>query len=106
MDIQIYELVLIAVIVLVASYTQSVSGFAFGIIAMIFLPSLLLYTEANVLSNMLSTITSALVMIALYKKISWKNIIFPLISSTLTKYLAITYVKSAKNYKGFHTSKI
>ena len=89
--------ILIAVIALVASYTQSVTGFGFGIVAMIFLPSLLLYTEANVLSSMLSTLTSALVLITTYRKINWKNLVFPLIGSIFTNYLAITFIKTQEN---------
>ena len=94
---EIHILVLISIVTLGASYIQSVTGFGFGIIAMIFLPSLLLYTEANVLSSILSTVTSALVVIAMHRKTSWKNLIFPLLGSTVANYLAITFVKSAKN---------
>ena len=94
---EIHILVLITIVTLGASYIQSVTGFGFGIIAMIFLPSLLLYTEANVLSSILSTVTSALVVIAMHRKTSWKNLIFPLLGSTVANYLAITFVKSAKN---------
>lgn len=94
---EIHILVLITIVTLGASYIQSVTGFGFGIIAMIFLPSLLLYTEANVLSSILSTVTSALVVIAIHRKTSWKNLIFPLLGSTVANYLAITFVKSAKN---------
>ena len=97
MDIEIYKLILIAVITLGASYTQTVTGFGFGIVAMIFLPSLLLYPEANALSSILSTVTSALVLLSVYRKINWKNLIFPLIGSIFANYFAITFMKSAEN---------
>lgn len=97
MDIEIYELGLIAIVTLCASYIQSVTGFGFGIVAMIFLPIFLLYTEANVLSSILSTVTSALLMITTYRKTNWKNLFFPLLGSSVANYLAITFVKSAKN---------
>lgn len=97
MDVETWRVVLIAIVTLGASYVQSVTGFGFGIVAMIFLPSLLLYTEANLLSTILSTITSLVVVFAMYRKIHWKNLIFPLIGSVITNYLAVTFVKSAKN---------
>ena len=96
MDLEIY-LCLIAAVTLVASYVQSVTGFAFGIIAMIFLPSFLLYTEANVLSTILSTLTSVLVLAATYRKINWKNLFFPIVGSFIANYFAVTFAKNAKN---------
>lgn len=97
MEIEIYKLLLIALVTLVASYEQSITGFGFGIVAMIFLPSFLVYTEANVLSSILSSVTSGLVMAAMYKKVNWKNLIFPLVGSFFANYFAISFVKGAKN---------
>ena len=51
MDDQLITVLLILAITLLSSTVQSVTGFGFGIVAMIFLPSILLYTEANVLST-------------------------------------------------------
>ena len=76
-------LILIALVTVLASYVQGVTGFGFGIVAMIFLPAFLLYTEANVLSSVLSTVTSATILISAYKNVHWKNLIFPLIGSGL-----------------------
>lgn len=90
-------LILIAAVTLAASYVQSVTGFGFGIVAMIFLPNLLLYTEANVLSSVLSSVTSALLMISIYRRINWKNLIFPLMGSFSANYFAVTFAKNAKN---------
>lgn len=89
-------LILIALVTLLASFVQSVTGFAFGIIAMVFLPSFLLYTEANVLSTVLSTFTSLLVVVATYRKIHYKNLVFPLIGSFVANYFAVTFAKTAK----------
>ena len=96
-DMEIYQLILIAVIAVAASCVQSITGFGFGIVAMIFLPRLLLYTEANVLSSILSALTSVLVIVVMWRKTSWKNLIFPLLSSILMSYFATAFVKSAKN---------
>ena len=56
MNIEIYQLFLIMLVVFSASYIQSVTGFGFGIFAMIFLPHILMYTEANVPSSILSAL--------------------------------------------------
>ena len=77
MENPILTFAIIALIMLGASYIQSVTGFGFGIFAMMFLPYILLYTEANILSSIISALTSVGVAIALWRKISWKNIIFP-----------------------------
>lgn len=97
MDTEIYTLILTAAVALIASFTQSVTGFGFGIVAMIFLPVFLPYTEANFLSSLLSTVTSIMMLIAIFKKISWRNLIFPLTGSFVFNYLAITFVKNAAN---------
>ena len=97
MEAEIYTLSLIALVVFGASYIQSVTGFAFGIFSMIFLPSLLLYTEANVLSSMLSMLTSLTVAVVLFKKISLKNLIFPLIGCLLSTFFAVSFIKAQKN---------
>ena len=82
---------------MVAGFIQSVTGFGFGIFAMIFLPYLLTYTEANTLSSMLSMLTSLLVILATFRNVSWKNLIFPLVSCTVTTYLSVIFIKSQKN---------
>ena len=89
--------ILIAAVVLCASYIQSVTGFGFGIFAMIFLPSLLLYTEANALSSTLSAMTSVSVALALYKHITWKNLLFPLVGCLASTAFAVTFIKTQKN---------
>ena len=73
MDLELYQLLLVAAVALFASFIQSVTGFGFGIFAMIFLPYLLSFGEANALSTMLSTLTSLSVMITMLRKISWKK---------------------------------
>ena len=97
MEVEIYQLILISVIAFVASYIQSVTGFGFGIFAMIFLPSLLLYTEANMVSSMLSVFTSVFVMVQTFKKASFKNIIFPLVGFLFTTCISVMFLKGAEN---------
>ena len=97
MDLELYQLLLIAAVALFASFIQSVTGFGFGIFAMIFLPHLLSFGEANALSTMLSTLTSLSVMIVMLRKISWKNIIFPMIGCLITTVLSVYFIKSQEN---------
>ena len=97
METEIYIFGLAAAIIFGASYIQSVTGFGFGIFAMIFLPSVLLYTEANVLSTILSSITSAIMAVTIFKKINWKNLIFPLIGALCATQLAVNFIKVQKS---------
>lgn len=97
MELEIYKLALIVLITFGGSYIQGVTGFGFGIFAMIFLPSILLFTEANLLSSILSSVTAVLVAVAMYRKINWKNLIFPLIGNGIANYFAITFLKSAES---------
>ena len=84
--------VLIGLVTLCASYIQSVTGFGFGIFAMMFLPSLMLYTEANVLSSTLSLFTSLSIAWLMRRQIHWKNILFPLAGCLVATYAAVAFV--------------
>lgn len=97
MNIEVILLCLIAVVTFGASFVQSVTGFGFGIVAMIFLPSLLSYTEANALSSILSTITSLIVVMVTYKNVNWKNLIFTLFGSLVANYFAVNFMKTTAN---------
>ena len=85
--------ILVAAVTFAASYIQGSTGFGFGIFAMIFLPSLLLYTEANVLSSMLSALSALFVTILMLRKIHWKNICFPTIGCLFSTYVAVSFIK-------------
>ena len=97
MNGEILPFILIALITLGASYIQSVSGFGFGIFAMIFLPHLLLYTEANVLSSLLITLTSIGICLFTFRKVNFKNLWFPLIGSAAITFFSVSFVKTQKN---------
>ena len=98
MEDLILQLTLVALVSLGASYTQSVTGFGFGIFAMIFLPGIMsLYTEANVLSTILSTLTSVSLAFVLRRAISWRNIIFPLLGCLVSTALAVAFVRTQEN---------
>ena len=90
-------LILIAAVTLAASYVQGVTGFGFGIVAMIFLTKFLPYTEANAISSILGPATAAVIIVSSYRKIHWRNLIFPLIGSFAANYFAVAFAKTAEN---------
>ena len=94
MNIGITELLLVMLVTFFASYIQSVTGFGFGIFAMIFFPYLLLFTEANMLSSMLSVFVSVALLIVMWKKVNWKNTIFPMIGCLVSTFLSVLFIKS------------
>ncbi len=87
-------LILVSVVTFVASYIQGATGFGFGIFAMIFYPNLLLYTEANVLSSILSALSALFVAILMFRKIHWKNIWFPIIGCLFSTFIAVSFIKT------------
>ncbi len=97
MDIQISTMILIALVALCASFIQSVTGFGFGIFAMMFFPYFLMFTEANVLSSILGAFTSVCVVVTMLKKVHWKNLLFPIIGSFVGTFFAVTFIKSQSN---------
>lgn len=90
-------MLLVCLTVLGGSLIQSVTGFGFGIFSMIFLPNLLAYTEANVLSTMLSILTSLFVMLASIRSVNLKNLFFPLIGSYLSTWFAVSFIRTQTN---------
>ena len=94
MNPDILTFVLVASITLAASYIQGATGFGFGIFAMILLPSILAYTEANVLSSILSSLSSLFVAILMFRKIHWRNTIFPVVGCLISTYLAVSIIKT------------
>lgn len=94
MNPDILTFVLVAAITLAASYIQGATGFGFGIFAMILLPSILAYTEANVLSSILSSLSSLFVAILMFRKIHWRNTIFPVVGCLVSTYLAVSIIKT------------
>ena len=94
---EIYQLLLISLITFGAGCLQSTTGFGFGIFSMIFLPYILLYTEANAVASTLSMCTSATVVAATWKKMNWKNIIFPFVGCLAATYFAVYFIKSQDN---------
>ncbi len=82
MQIELWQAALAVVLVtLVGSIIQRVTGFGFGIWAMIFLPTLLggSHPQATLVSSLMSLISCAMVAFTMLKTVDWKNLVFPLI---------------------------
>lgn len=94
------EISTIAILVLacsVASFIQRVSGFGFGIFIMTILPFLMpSYGEATTLSGLLSAAQSLLLVVHLWKRVSWKRLIPILLAFLLTSYFAVQFVANVE----------
>lgn len=97
MDVELYQILLIAVVAMFASFIQSTTGFGFGIFAMMFFPYLISFKEANMISTILGAFTSFMVIITFFRNIHWKNVIFPLAGSVVSLYLAVSFVSGQAN---------
>lgn len=85
-------------VILGATFIQSVLGFGLGIFAMMFLPYLLAsYGEATVLSALVSLISSFLASVFYFRHISWKNLIFPAASCAVFSYLSVKFMSSVSD---------
>ncbi len=85
---QIVPIILCMSISLVGAFVQRVSGFGYGIIVMMVFPYLLAYSEATALSSIISLISSAYVAFTMRKNIRFSKLFVPLITYTVTSYLA------------------
>lgn len=92
-----YQIFLILIVTVIASYIQSVTGFGFGIFAMVFFPYALAYTEANLLSSILSASISVFVVARMLRDVDWKNMVFPLIGCMVSTVFAVNFIKSQDN---------
>lgn len=83
------------IVILIGAVIQRITGFGFGIFAMIFLPYLAgSYGEANALSGLLSMVFCLFVCASYFKYVNWKNILLPVIASTATSYFAVEFMKT------------
>lgn len=92
-----FSWIMIAGITLTAGFIQSVTGFGFGIFAMIFLPIVVSYGEASALSSILSSLSSLVIALPLLRRIHWKNLLFPLLGSLPLTFAAVAFVKTQTN---------
>lgn len=80
------------------AFIQRVSGFGFGIFAMTILPyALPTYGEATTLSSMLASVTSAIIMVRMFKLIDWSKLLPILVTFLVVSYFSIMFVASASD---------
>jgi len=80
------------------SLIQRVTGFGFGIFAMMFLPHLLdSYKEANALAGMLSLLSCLVVCAQLFRLVDWKNLILSSSASIVFTWLAVRFVSGQED---------
>ena len=85
---------IIAAVSMTGSFIQRVTGFGYGIFTMIFFPSFLAsYGEANILTGMVSLISTFAVVIPLFKHVDWKSIVAPVIGCMISSYLAVKFMQ-------------
>lgn len=81
---------------LLASFTQRVSGFGFGIIAMtVFSFALPSYGEATALSGMLGALTSVVTAIRMRKQVPWRKLLPILLTFLAVSFFAVLFVSKA-----------
>lgn len=92
------KVLLVILVAFAGSFTQRVTGFGFGIVAMIFLPYLVSsYASATLLANLLSIAMSTYIAIKMRKNIQWKLILPCIISGCTMTFFAIQFMKGMTN---------
>lgn len=91
--------ILIILFAFLATFTQRVSGFGFGIIFMTVAPFLMpTYGEATALSGMLALICALGTGIQLFRYIPWKKLIVILLTFLVISFFAVKIVASLDNH--------
>lgn len=92
------KVLLVILVAFGGSFIQRVTGFGFGIFAMIFLPYLVSsYASATLLANLLSIAMSTYITIKMRKNIQWKLILPCVISGCIMTFFAIQFMKGMTN---------
>lgn len=99
MNIDLLPAIFIVILVAtVGSTIQRVTGFGFGIFAMLFLTRIItVYGEANALSGLLSFTSTLIVALAHAKRVDWKNLLFPCIGFAVISVPSILLMKKLDN---------
>lgn len=99
MNIDLLPAIFIVILVAtVGSTIQRVTGFGFGIFAMLFLTRIItVYGEANALSGLLSFTSTLIVALSHAKKVDWKNLLFPCIGFAVISVPSILLMKKLDN---------
>lgn len=91
-------IIIVILVATVGSTIQRVTGFGFGIFAMIFLARIInVYGQANALSGLLSFTSTLIVALSYAKKVDWRNLIFPCIGFAVISVPSILLMKKLDN---------
>lgn len=88
------DLIHILLLAMAASFIQRTTGFGFGIFIMTVLPFLMpSYGEATTLSGLLALTTSGIVVLKMWRQISWSRLMPVLISFMLVSAVSVSMLK-------------
>ncbi len=91
-------IIAVVLVATVGSAIQRITGFGFGIFAMIFLSHLLeVYGCASALSGLLAMVSTVIVAVSYRKYIHWKNILFPAIGFAVISVPSVMVMKKVDN---------
>jgi uncharacterized membrane protein YfcA len=99
-DVELWTKFLTIILVAICGgIIQRVTGFGFGIFAMMFLPHIVggLFGSASLMSNLLTTFMTAFVAFRHRKYIQWRIILPCLGASLITTSIAVAFMKKAEN---------
>ena len=92
------EYIFVVLVSFFGSLLQRITGFGFGIFAMIFLPHLLSsYKAANALAGMLSLLSCLVVTASLFRLVDWKNLILPSCASVAASFFAVRFMSGQED---------
>lgn len=83
------QYILPGIMVAIASFTQSSSGFGFGILSMSMLPLIMPFKTASILVALTSTFMSLYIVFKFRKNFDFKMFIVPTISATICSYIGV-----------------
>lgn len=96
MIMSIPAIIILSLFCMGAAFVQRVSGFGFGIFIMTALPYLMpSYGEATTLSGLLASVTSAVIVIRMWRQINWRKLLPILTVFCVVAYFAVQWVAMA-----------
>ena len=98
MELDVTHIILLMLIAAGAGFVQRVSGFGFGIFAMLFLPSLMPVASAAAISTLLSCCSSSYNTVRNRKSIPFRTLLPLMISALVTIPLAVMLSKHISNH--------
>lgn len=86
------SILLMVIVVFIAAIVQSTSGFGFGIVCTAILPMVMPYKQAVPLILLTCMFLQVVVMVRLWKHISWKLLILPAVGSIICSSISVNFM--------------